>query len=197
MKDCLYDMLEAAKSLEKENTDLKLHIQVLQTQLEEKSKKITEIEQIVIPTYDFDIMTLAEVKQYKINEIGNANTQAIHNGFSAELSVGTKHFALTLEDQVNIMGLQILSQINNGNPIPYHADGEPCTLYTTEDVTLIITGALKHKLYCTTYCNLLNTYIRDYCKTKSQVLEVSYGDALITQLDDRLIAFTGVSSGKK
>lgn len=182
-KPCLYEMLmNTHKGTEK----IKNNIDTINSELEEKEKKLQEIESIINPVYDFEKMTLEEVKQYKINEIGLSSRQAIHYGFSTELSVGKKHFALTLEDQVNIMGLQMMLAISNGNPIPYHADGEPCIFYSSDDITIIVTSALIHKVYCTTYCNLLNTYVREYCKTKDDILKVKYGDDLIPELQQQL-----------
>jgi len=43
--------------------------------------------------------------------------------------------------------------------IPYHADGEECTFYTSEEIKEIISAATSFKNYQIAYNNALKTYI--------------------------------------
>jgi len=43
-----------------------------------------------------------------------------------------KHFSLTTQDQLNLMNLGTMARTQN--LIPYHADGEECEFYTSEEI---------------------------------------------------------------
>jgi len=103
--------------------------------------------------------SLEELKAAKRREISGACEQLIYAGVDVTLmdkSVG--HFSLSEHDQINLFGKQI--QITAGmEKIEYHADGQPCRYYSKEDMQDIITAAMWHVSYHTTYCNALNIWI--------------------------------------
>lgn len=124
---------------------------------------------------------LEEVKGDKINEISAACKETIFKGIEVTLSDGSvRHFSLKTEDQINLNGL--LGQINLGNikpenGVPYHADGEMCTMFSVVDFTLIANTAMSFILRQTTYCNHLMSYVKSLDNV-SDVRAVVYGREL-------------------
>ena len=125
--------------------------------------------------------TLDEVKADKLKEISDICEETIYKGIDVTLSDGTvKHFSLKTEDQINLNGL--LSQINLGNikpenGVPYHADGEMCSLFSVADFTLVANMAMAFILQQTTYCNHLMAYVKSLDDV-SAVQGVIYGQEL-------------------
>lgn len=112
-------------------------------------------------------------KQQKRQELSNICNETIINGIDVDLSIGTKHFSLTIEDQINLFGKQ--SQLLAGaEQLEYHADGEECTYFSKEDMTKIIEAAMSYVSYHTTYCNSLYLWINNV-KTKSELDTITYG----------------------
>lgn len=125
--------------------------------------------------------TLEEVKADKINEISHACQKTIFNGIDVALSDGNvKHFSLKTEDQINLNGLvnQVgLGNIRAENGVPYHADGELCTLFSIADFTLVADTATKFILQQTTYCNHLMALVRNL-ETRAEIEGAFYGQEL-------------------
>ena len=125
--------------------------------------------------------TLEEVISDKLKEISDICEQTIYNGIDVTLSDGiTKHFSLKTEDQINLNGL--VSQVSIGNikaenGVPYHADGEICTLFSIADFTLVANSATAFVLQQTTYCNHLMMYVRSLENVEA-VKAVAYGQEL-------------------
>ena len=125
--------------------------------------------------------TLEEVISDKLKEISDICEQTIYNGIDVTLSDGiTKHFSLKTEDQINLNGL--VSQVSIGNikaenGVPYHADGEICTLFSIADFTLVANSATVFVLQQTTYCNHLMMYVRSLENVEA-VKAVAYGQEL-------------------
>lgn len=120
------------------------------------------------------IPTVAELQAAKKMEVSAACQRAIYNGVSVTLADGSvEHFALTVEDQLNLFGKQ--SQLMSGMEyLEYHADGQPCRYYSAADMQAIIEAAMWHVSYHTTYCNALHMWIAA-CETAEQVQEIYYG----------------------
>lgn len=125
--------------------------------------------------------TLEEVISDKLKEISDICEQTIYIGIDVTLSDGiTKHFSLKTEDQINLNGL--VSQVSIGNikaenGVPYHADGEICTLFSIADFTLVANSATAFVLQQTTYCNHLMMYVRSLENVEA-VKAVAYGQEL-------------------
>ena len=123
------------------------------------------------------IPTLDEVKTSKHLEVGSVCQSIIFAGIDVELSSGdTKHFTLTYEDQINLIGKQ-LQVVNGEENIEYHPSStptSPCVYYTNADMLKIINTAFSFKSYHTTYCNSLYTWI-DNCETTEEVENIYYG----------------------
>lgn len=120
-------------------------------------------------------MTLDEFKDYYKTQIGKECTAAIENGVDVETTLGKKHFSYTIEDQSNVKDLIITAIFTDFTlPLPYHADGELCTLYQPNDIQNIYMSLCSNKTYHTTYCNVLNAMINE-AKDLVSVKAITYG----------------------
>lgn len=118
--------------------------------------------------------TLVELQAAKKQEISQACEQTIYSGVSVTLAdESTEHFALTEHDQLNLFGKQ--AQLAAGaKQLEYHSDGQPCRYYSAEDMQTIITKAMWHVSYHTTYCNALNMWIGGV-QTAEEIQQIFYG----------------------
>lgn len=122
---------------------------------------------VYVPPEDLEPVTppepyepsLAELQAAKKQEISQACEQAIYSGVSVTLANGSsERFALTEHDQLNLFGKQV--QLAAGaEQLEYHSDGQPCRYYSAADMQTIITTAMWHVSYHTTYCNALNMWV--------------------------------------
>ena len=120
------------------------------------------------------IPTLEELQAAKRREVSAECERLIYAGINVTLADGSaEHYALTIEDQLNLFGKQI--QVSAGQAqIEYHADGQPCRYYTAADMQAIIQAAVWHVSYHTTYCNALNMWIAG-SQTADEVAQIFYG----------------------
>lgn len=118
--------------------------------------------------------TIAELRASKKQEISQECEQAIYSGVSVTLTDGsTEHFALTEHDQLNLFGKQV--QLAAGaERLEYHSDGQPCRYYDAADMQTIITKAMWHVSYHTTYCNAINMWISGV-QTAEELQQIFYG----------------------
>ena len=121
-----------------------------------------------------DEITLDFAKEKKMAVLKNKCQELIFHGVDVELSNGeTKHFSLTIEDQLNLSSLVIM--INQGMTlIPYHADGELCVMFPIEDIQRIVDAATQWKTYHITYFNSLKNYVNSL-QDVDDVFNISYG----------------------
>lgn len=102
---------------------------------------------------------LEQLRSGKEAEISAACNGAIVAGMDVETSQGTEHFALQETDQINLT--TALSAVQAGAAgYPYHADGQLCRMFTAEEIQAIAQASVRHKLYHTTLCNHLLTWVR-------------------------------------
>lgn len=102
---------------------------------------------------------LEQLRSGKEAEISTACNGAIVAGMDVETSQGTEHFALQETDQINLT--TALSAVQAGAAgYPYHADGQLCRMFTAEEIQAIAQASVRHKLYHTTLCNHLLTWVR-------------------------------------
>mgnify|MGYP001180752599 CR=1 FL=1 len=120
------------------------------------------------------VPTLDELQAAKRREVAADCEQIIYAGVNVTLADGSvEHYALTIEDQLNLFGKQI--QVSAGQAqIEYHADGQPFRYYTAADMQAIIQAAMWHVSYHTTYCNALNMWIAGV-GTAEELQAVFYG----------------------
>jgi hypothetical protein len=99
--------------------------------------------------------TVEEVRANKISEMSSACNSTIVAG----IDVNGEHFALTVEDQINL--LTLLYMADSGlETIPYHRDDGSCEYYTAEQFKTIAEAATNYKLYHESYFNSLKDYIK-------------------------------------
>lgn len=138
------------------------------------SEEIDNMKEI-IGIVNTNTMTLEEFKSYYKEQIGKQCTNAIENGVDVETLLGKKHFSYTIEDQSNVKDLIITAIFTDFTlPLPYHADGELCTLYQPSDIQKIYMSLCSNKTYHTTYCNVLNAMINEANDLVS-VKAITYG----------------------
>ena len=145
----------------------------LVTVILEKPSTSEELDNIksVVGIVNTNNMTLDEFKSYYKEQIGKECTAAIENGVDVETTLGKKHFSYTIEDQSNVKDLIITAIFTDFTlPLPYHADGELCTLYQPNDIQKIYMLLCSNK----TYCNVLNAMINE-AKDLVSVKAITYG----------------------
>lgn len=119
------------------------------------------------------VPTLAELKATKKAEVSAACEQIIYAGITIQLTDGPEHFSLTEKDQINLFGKQ--AQLAAGaDRLEYHQDGHPCRYYSAAEMQQIITAAMEHVSYHTTYCNGLNMWISG-TETAEELETIFYG----------------------
>ena len=96
---------------------------------------------------------LEQAKEVKLKELSTACANAITSGFE----VDGKHYSFSVEDQANILAWA--EQAKAGNSVPYHADGEPCRVYTAAEFLQIVGVATYYKVSQQTYHNCLKQQV--------------------------------------
>ena len=113
--------------IEKDEYDLLLHAVETNEEIVIEEESVVEIEQPVVvenPTIDY-------VRSSKIAELKHDCNKAITDGIDIKLSDGeTRHFSMSLEDQINLLTMAYLKDEN---------------LYSTKDMKTIITKTNAHK----------------------------------------------------
>lgn len=121
--------------------------------------------------------TLAEVKTRCLAKLSDDCQNTIYAGVDVQMSDGSvRHFALEIEDQLNLLTLSTLIA-SGATSIPYHASDELCTYYSVEDILKITETATAFKTYHTSYYNSLKNWILSM-KTIAEVGAVKYGDPI-------------------
>lgn len=138
-------------------------------------EKWIEKDDKIIQTWILDESDIENIRVRKREEISNTCENTIYNGIDIELSNGIKHFSLTQNDQINLLGLQTEMLDPNKNEFEYHSDGEPCIYYSREDMTKIMVGLMSFKKYQTTYCNSMFNWINNI-QTVEELNNIKYGD---------------------
>ena len=119
------------------------------------------------------VPTLAELHATKKTEVSAACEQIIYAGIMVQLPDGPEHFSLTEKDQINLFGKQ--AQLAAGaDRLEYHQDGHPCKYYSAAEMQQIVTAAMEHVSYHTTYCNSLNMWISG-TETAEELEPIFYG----------------------
>jgi hypothetical protein len=122
-------------------------------------------------------ITIDYVKEAKVKEMKTECNKMITNGFDVELSDNqSHHFSLTVQDQLNLItSSQMVA--DGAETIPYHADGELCKYYTSEDMEKIIAKANAFKTYHVAYFNSLKTYIGSL-RSVAKIAAITYGRSI-------------------
>lgn len=113
------------------------------------------------------------VKAAKLLEISNACNAIITSGIDLELSEGTVHFNLSIEDQTNIANLFRVVELG-GTEFPYQADGGVCRIYSATEISQIYIAAQSLITTQTTYHNTLKEYVQSLSDT-AKISAITYG----------------------
>lgn len=137
--------------------------------------------------------SLEQNKTIKEEEILTICHTTITNGMDVETSKGLEHFSLQETDQINLT--TAINAIQQGlTEYPYHADGQLCRMFTAEEILSIADAATKHKLYHTTLCNHLLTWVRR-AETKEELDSITYSEeALPEDLAANMVYILSLSS---
>lgn len=114
-----------------------------------------------------EALAKAELEQAKKNKIAEMNTAcelAIENG----ISVDDKQYSYTIQDQSNMLNAMNLAK-ETGLEVPYHANGESCSLYSYEEIASIYMQAQMNLTMNQTYFNQLKLYIESIVDTGEMV----------------------------
>ena len=117
-----------------------------------------------VPTEEELQAEFESAKQNKIAELSSACQSAIYAG----VDVGEKHYSYTLQDQKNLEdAITIASQ--TALEVPYHADGESCSLYSYVGLQQIYIAEQINLTQHTTYFNQMKQYIIDTFTDRSMI----------------------------
>jgi hypothetical protein len=101
---------------------------------------------------------IGDIRASMLAALSAAAEAAITAGVDVVTAYGTEHFSLASHDQTNITNLSIL--VGSGAPgYLYHADGKACVMYSAADIGAIVSAALRHITYHTTYFNFLRQWV--------------------------------------
>ena len=109
----------------------------------------------------------------------------IELGTDIELNDGnTYHFSLSIEDQQNIKSAVDFANLTQSS-VPYHADGELCTMFSVEDINKIYANSIMYITYHTTYFNMLKNYIQS-CNDAETIIKSYYLMELPEEYNNKL-----------
>lgn len=112
------------------------------------------------------------IRAEKEDKISSECKKAIVAGMDVETTQGVEHFSLEETDQINLT--TALGAIQDGaTGYPYHADGQLCRMFNAEEIQAISNAAVKHKLYHTTLCNHILTWVRR-AETVEEINSITY-----------------------
>lgn len=113
-----------------------------------------------IPVFEAEpeVVDVDEVRAKKREEISYTCNKIIQNGVDVDITENgntvTKHFSLTVNDQLNLFGKQAqLAQDGESGVFEYHSDGEGCKFFSYANMKKVIETAMAFVSYHTTYCN--------------------------------------------
>ena len=157
--------------------------------LNDNDESDAEIEEKIIslyPNFDFvfdgdgnisDVVETSEPINEVISQKKSELSAECEKTIVAGVDVGDAHYSLTIEDQANILAWMAVAQ--TGKAVPYHQDGQPCRIYSSEEFMEVANAAVAFKTAQTTYCNLLMRQVEAMTDV-NEVKAVKYG---ITQLE--------------
>lgn len=132
--------------------------------------------------------SLPVVRAAKLKEISEACNSVIIAGIDLELTEGTVHFNLSIEDQSNIANLFRVVELG-GTEFPYQSDGGVCRIYTAAEIAQIYIAAQTMITSQTTYHNELKMYVQSL-ETAEDIAAVRYGmtlpDPYLTEMNEKL-----------
>lgn len=163
-------------AIEKEEYDLLFEATQKGEEIPSPSEGKTEImdEASEVETDSVGEITVEYVKSRKVAEMSRECNKTIEKGVDVTLSDGQPHhFSLTTQDQLNLISLQTMI-ISGQTSIPYHADNEPCRFFSSNELQIVLTGAMNYITYHESYFNSLKVYINSFEDIES-ISKIEYG----------------------
>lgn len=112
---------------------------------------------------------LEELQNKTIEKMKKLCTENITKG----IDYNGEHYSFEITDQLNLS--RLATQVKEGRQqVIYHADGQPCRLYSTEEIIELNKLMEEFIEYHTTYFNSLKAHIKTL-KLQSQLSAVYYG----------------------
>lgn len=149
--------------------------------------QINRIEEKLDDNIDFDAMTVAEYKQYLLDDISAKGEAEIYAGTGVVLSDGTSEvFTYNLKDQSNIQTAVLVSEKLDDftMKLPYHSHSMPCRLYTAKDIIIIYMTLRMFAVEVQTRVNMLKNYIRTI-NDKVTLMTITYNTPLPEEYQNR------------
>lgn len=141
-----------------------------------------------------------EVDETKLNKVKESKLKALSSCCNTQIEKGIdfngSHYSLTRDDQINIMSLSsdaqvaMLMQTELSEPLMYHADGEECRVFASEEIMGIATLSKKYIKYHTTYFNLIKQQIMNMTSIED-ILTINYGQELSSENEVKLSEVMG------
>lgn len=118
---------------------------------------------------------LESAKKSKIAELNAVCAKTIEEG----VEYNNKKYSYTVQDQSNMLNAMNLAK-ETGMEIPYHADGESCSLYNYDTLASIYMMEQMNITTNQTYFNQMKLYVLSITDTNDidKVNEIKYGDEL-------------------
>lgn len=110
-----------------------------------------------------------DIQQKIIDKMKNRCIETITNG----INFNGEHYSFEITDQLNLSRLAIQAK-EGKEQLVYHADGQACRFYTTQEILNLYQAMENFIEYQTTYFNSLKNYIKTL-EYKSQIEAVYYG----------------------
>lgn len=119
---------------------------------------------------------LESAKESKITELNAVCAKTIEEG----IEYNNKKYSYTVQDQSNMLNAMNLAK-ETGMEIPYHADGESCSLYNYDMIASIYMMEQMNITTNQTYFNQMKLYVLSITDSNDidKVKEIKYGDELI------------------
>ena len=156
----------------------------------ENSTLNTQISDIktAVGIQDIDTSTLDGAKEAKIRDINNACKQAIFDGTNVVTTKGTEHFSMTSDDQTDLTAQNLKIVIGGATAVPYHADGQPCRLFSAAEFSKVVAECDAYKTRQLSLCNAFHQWI-NRCTNINDVNKITYNSQLPSDL---LVTLNGV-----
>lgn len=120
--------------------------------------------------------TIETARSIKEVQLSDACKQAIFAGVDVVFdNYNTKHFDLTLEDQLNLNTLRYQLLTTLDNKFAYHSKGNSFEYFTRKEIEAILLAMDAHILYHNSYFNSLKNYIKTLTDINT-IVEIKYGD---------------------
>ena len=95
------------------------------------------------------------LRSKKLQEVSDSCEKTICAGIDVTFTDGSQeHFSLETSDQTNIDGV-FNAVVMGATEYPYHADGEPCKMYSAADIVSLYVASKGYITKQTTYNNAL------------------------------------------